>query len=88
VSISRSETCLPGDAGRDPLKTLSFTGDIRCRAIRAGDFTLTDVAMKVMGAKGVIDVSQASEAVLGGSGSGTLHADFTGPSLDSGSCFP
>jgi hypothetical protein len=34
--------------------------------------------MKAAGAKGVIDVSQAGKEVLGGSGSGTLHADFTG----------
>jgi uncharacterized protein involved in outer membrane biogenesis len=78
IDITVRNLSAGGTPGGDPLKTLSFAGDIRCRAIRAGDFSLTDVAMKVMGAKGIIDASQASEAVLGGSGSGTLHADFTG----------
>ncbi len=78
VDITIERLSVGGTPGGDPLNALSFTGDIRCRAIRAGDFTLTDVAMKATGAKGVIDISQASKAVLGGSGSGTLHADFTG----------
>jgi AsmA family len=78
VDITIERFSAGGTPGGDPLKTLSLTGDIRCRLIRAGDFTFTDVAMKAAGADGVIDVSQASEAVLGGSGSGTLHADFTG----------
>jgi AsmA protein len=78
VDITVERLSVGGTPGGNPLKALSFTGDIRCRAIKAGDFTLTDVAMKATGAEGVIDVSQASKAVLGGSGSGTLHADFTG----------
>ena len=65
-------------AGGDLLKTLSFTDDIRCRMIRVGNFTLTDLAMKVAGGEGVFDVSHASKQLLGGTGSGTLHADFTG----------
>lgn len=78
VDITVRDLSAGGTPGGDPLKTLSLTGDIRCRAIKAGSFTLTDVAMKATGGKGVIDVSQASKDVLGGAGSGTLRADFTG----------
>lgn len=67
-----------GTPGGDPLKTLSLTGDIRCRAIKAGSFTLNDIEIKVIGANGVCDIRHAGKQVLGGTGSGTLHADFTG----------
>jgi AsmA protein len=78
VDITVSDLSAGGMPGGDPLKTLSFTGDFRCRAIKAGNFMLTDVAMKAVGGKGVLDVSHASKELLGGTGSGTLHADFTG----------
>ncbi len=67
-----------GTPGEDPLKTLSFTGDLRCRAIKSGNFILTEVAIKATGVKGMVDVSHATKQVLGGTGSGVLHADFTG----------
>jgi uncharacterized protein involved in outer membrane biogenesis len=78
VDITVKDLSAGGTPEGDPLKTLSLTGDIRCRAIKAGYFMLTDVAIKVTGAKGVIDVSHSSKQVLGGTGSGTLSADFTG----------
>ncbi len=62
----------------DLLKSLSFTDDIRCRTIRAGNLTLTDLVMRVTGRNGVFDVSHARMSQFGGTGSGTLHADFTG----------
>ena len=78
IDITVRDLSAGGTPGGDPLKTLSLTGDFRCRAIKAGSFALTDLAMKAVGARGVIDVSHASQEVLGGTGSGTLHADFTG----------
>jgi len=78
VDITVKDLSAGGTPEGDPLKTLSLTGDIRCKAIKAGYFMLTDVAIKVTGAKGVIDVSHSSEQILGGTGSGTLRADFTG----------
>jgi len=78
IDIMVERLSVGGTPGGNPLKALSFAGDIRCRAIKAGDLTFADVAMKATGAKGVVDVSQAGKSVLGGSGSGTLHADFTG----------
>jgi AsmA protein len=78
VDITVRDLSAGGTPGGDPLKTLSLTGDFRCRAIHVGNFALADLAMKAAGAGGVIDVSQATRDVLGGTGSGTLHADFTG----------
>jgi hypothetical protein len=78
VDITVEDLSAGGTPGGDPLKTLSLTGDIRCGAIKAGNFMLTDVALRVMGVKGVIDVSHSSKQVLGGTGSGTFRADFTG----------
>ena len=82
IDITVKDLSAGGTPGGDPLKTLSLAGDFRCRAIKAGNFMLTDLAIKVAGVKGVIDVSHASKQVLGGTGSGTLHADFTGAEPD------
>ena len=78
IDITVRDLSAGGTPGGDPLKALSLTGDFRCRAIKAGTFTLTDLAMKAVGGRGVIDISHAGKDVLGGTGSGTLHADFTG----------
>jgi uncharacterized protein involved in outer membrane biogenesis len=64
--------------GVDPLKTLSFTGDVRCRTIKAGGLAMTDLVMRVAGRQGVVEVSEARMNAFGGPGNGTLHADFTG----------
>jgi uncharacterized protein involved in outer membrane biogenesis len=78
VDIAVGNLSAGGTPGGDPLKTLSFTDDIRCRRIRAGTLTLTDLEMKLAGGNGVCDVSQVRMKIFGGTGSGTLHADFTG----------
>jgi uncharacterized protein involved in outer membrane biogenesis len=78
VDITVGNLSAGGTPGGDPLKTLSFTGEIRCRTITAGDLTLTDLVMKVAGGNGVFDVSDARMNAFGGTGSGTLHGDFTG----------
>jgi len=69
-------------AGETPggglLKSLSLIDDFRCRTIKAGNFTLADLEMKVRGGNGVFDIGPARMRVFGGAGSGTLHADFTG----------
>jgi AsmA protein len=78
VDISVGNLSFGGTSGGDLLKTLSFPDDIRCRTIRAGSLTLTDLVMKVAGGNGVFNVSDARMNVFGGTGSGTLHADFTG----------
>jgi uncharacterized protein involved in outer membrane biogenesis len=78
VDISAGNLSAGGTSGGGPLKTLSLSDDIRCRTIKAGKVTLTDLVMRVAGENGVYDVSQAGVRVFGGAGNGTLHADFTG----------
>ncbi len=61
-----------------PLKTLSVSGEIRCREIRAGNLTITDLIMGVEGKNGVLDAGDVRMNVFGGAGNGALRADFTG----------
>jgi AsmA protein len=77
VDISAANLSAGGTPGAQ-LKALSFSDDIRCRTIKAGSVTLTDLVMRIAGGNGVFDVSHSGARVLGGTGSGTLHADFTG----------
>jgi len=65
-------------AGGELWKTLSFTSDVRCRSIKAGGLTMTDLVMSVAGGNGVFDVGEARMNAFGGPGHGTFHADFTG----------
>ena len=67
-----------GTPGGGPLKTLSVSGEIRCRAIRAGNLTITDLIMGVVGKNGVLDAGDVRMNVFGGAGNGALRADFTG----------
>ncbi len=78
VDISAGYLTAGGTPGTGPLKTLSLSDDIRCRTIKAGNVTLTDLVMRIAGENGVFDISHARGSVFGGLGSGTLHADFTG----------
>jgi AsmA protein len=78
VDITVKDLSAGGTPGADPLKTLSLTGEVRCQAIKTGSFTLTDIEIKAVGDNGVCDISPAGKQIFGGTGSGTLHADFTG----------
>lgn len=78
IDITARDVVAGGPAGADPLKTLSFAGDLRCRSVKAGNLTLTDLAVDVAGSKGVFDVSRARVKAFGGTGDGTLHADLSG----------
>ncbi len=78
VDITAGNIRAGAPPGGGLMKTLSFTGDVRCRAIQAGNITTTDLVLKVEGKNGVFDVSDARMTLFGGPGNGTLHADFTG----------
>jgi hypothetical protein len=77
VDITAADLFAGGTPGGDPLKTLSLNAEIRCRTFKAGNITLADLAMKVVGGNGVFDISHARMKVFGGTGSATLQADFT-----------
>ena len=78
VDITAADIFAGGTSPGDPIKALALTAEIQCRTIKAGTITLADAAMKVVGGKGIFDVSQARMRVFGGMGSATLHADFSG----------
>ena len=68
-----------GPAGGKPLQALSFTGNLRCRAIKAGNVTLTDLTVELAGGQGVFEISRARVRAFGGTGTGAVRADLTGP---------
>jgi len=68
-----------GKAGPKPFNDLSFYGETRCEALAAGRFPLKKVAARISGRDGVLDLNPVGLELFGGAGSGTLHADFTGP---------
>ena len=78
IDITAGDIRTGGTPGGGPLKTLSFNGEIRCRAIRAGSLTITDLIMGVIGKNGVFDSGDVRMNVFGGAGNGAWHADFTG----------
>ena len=78
IDVTAHDVVAGGPAGADPMKTLSFSGELRCRTVKAGDLMLTDLAVEVAGGKGVFDVSRARVKAFGGTGNGTLHADLSG----------
>lgn len=62
----------------EPLKNISFTGDIRCRTLKINNFTLTDVVMRTAGENGVFDINPVRMEIFGGNGNGSVHLDMTG----------
>jgi len=78
IDITAGNVRSGGTPGETPLKTLSFSGDIRCQAIRAGNLTITDLIMGVVGKNGVFAADDVRMNVFGGPGNGTLQADFSG----------
>jgi len=78
VDITVEDLSAGGTPDGDPLRTLSFSADFKCRTIKSGNFVLADLAIKAVAGGGVVDVSHTGRDILGGKGSGTFHADFTG----------
>jgi len=78
IEITAGNIRAGGTPGAGPLKTLSFSGEIRCRAIRAGNLAINDLIMGIVGKNGVFDAGDVRMSVFGGPGNGALRADFTG----------
>jgi AsmA protein len=69
-----------GTDSAEPIKNISFDGDIRCRTLTINKFTVTDLAMRTAGGNGVLDIRPISMDIFGGTGSGSIHVDVTGAS--------
>ena len=68
-------------SGRDRpgiMKNLSFAAELACGEIRTTDYAASDLKFSVAGKEGVFDLKPVTMLVLGGQGSGSIRADFTG----------
>jgi uncharacterized protein involved in outer membrane biogenesis len=69
-----------GAAGAEPLRKISFDGDISCRTLLINNLTVTNLAMRTAGEKGTHDITVVSMDIFGGTGKGSFHVDVTGAS--------
>jgi uncharacterized protein involved in outer membrane biogenesis len=69
-----------GTDSSEPFKNISFTADTRCKTLKIYNFTLTNLAMRAAGEKGILDINPVSMDIFGGTGTGSVHADVKGPS--------
>jgi uncharacterized protein involved in outer membrane biogenesis len=77
--IIRSGFNLSAAGSQHALKNLSVTADVTCGQVRTTDLTASDVKLSVDGKSGIVNLDPVSMRILGGQGSGAVHADFSGP---------
>ena len=67
--------------GESPDRTgnLSFTAELACGQIQTKDITVSDLKFSVAAKDGILDVKPVTMKLFGGHGSGSIHADFSGP---------
>jgi uncharacterized protein involved in outer membrane biogenesis len=66
--------------GSESFKNISFIGETRCKTLKIYNFTLRNLAMSATGEKGILDINPVGMNIFGGSGTGNIHVDLTGPS--------
>ncbi len=66
-----------GMDGAEALRNISFTGDIRCKALTINNLILTNLVMRTTGGNGILDVNAVRIDILGGTGKGSIHVDLT-----------
>jgi len=69
-----------GTDGAEPLKNISFDGDIRCKTLTIDKFIVTNLALRTAGGNGVLDIRPIGMDIFGGTASGRIHVDVTGAS--------
>lgn len=69
---------LTGGEGPSIMQQLSFAGELACGEIRTKNYAASDLKLSVAGQRGAIDLKPLTMRVLGGQGSGSLSADYTG----------
>jgi uncharacterized protein involved in outer membrane biogenesis len=80
LDLSIRNLFFSGTDNLEPFKNISFTGDIRCKTLKIYNFTLTNLVMSATGEKGILDIKPVSMNIFGGTGTGNIHLDLTGPS--------
>ncbi len=66
-----------GTDGAEPIKNISFDGDIRCKTLTINKFNLRNVVMRTTVGNGILDVKPVSMNIFGGKGTGSIHVDVT-----------
>jgi uncharacterized protein involved in outer membrane biogenesis len=79
LDLSIRNLFFSGTDSVEPFKNISFTGDIRCKTLKIYNFTLMDLVMSATGGKGILDINPVNMNIFGGTGTGTIHLDLTGP---------
>lgn len=80
LDLSIKNLFFSGTNSVEPFKNITFTGDIRCKTLKIYDLTLMNLEMSVAGDKGIFDINPVDMNIAGGTGSGSIHVDVTGPS--------
>ena len=69
-----------GTDSSELFKSISFTGDIRCKILKIYNVTLMNLVMRAAGEKGILDINPVSMNIFGGTGDGSIQVDLTGSS--------
>ncbi|MEW6571809.1 MAG: AsmA family protein, partial [Nitrospirota bacterium] len=62
----------------EPLRNISFSGDVRCRKIETKSFEISDLKSDIKGERGLYAASPATMKIFGGNGKGNIQIDMTG----------
>jgi uncharacterized protein involved in outer membrane biogenesis len=80
LDLSIKNLFFSGTNSAESFKNITFTGDIRCKTLKIYDLTLMNLVMSVAGDKGIFDINPVDMNIAGGTASGSIHVDVTGPS--------
>jgi uncharacterized protein involved in outer membrane biogenesis len=69
-----------GTDGAETFRKLTVTGKVECKMLRINGVTLMNLVMRARGEKGIFDINPFGMNIAGGTGSGSIHVDVTGPS--------
>ncbi len=67
-------------ARADRMKNLSFTAKLHCGKIRTDEYVASDLRLSLKANSGIFDVKPITLGLLGGQGSGSVRADYSGKS--------
>jgi len=79
IDLSIKFTMPGGTNSAEPFNMIKLTGDIKCKMLRINGVTLMNLVMRASGEKGIFDINPFGMNIAGGTGSGSIHADVTGP---------
>lgn len=77
ADLSVRDLSVGGAAGAGFPKSLSFSGELRIRKLKAGNVSVSDIQARVTAAGGIYQVRSLEMKVFGGSGQGGIEANFT-----------